>query len=79
MFLNNLEDVAYERQKALREEAEQMWLIKIVQRRQSNKQRVLRKVLNWTGAQMANWGYHLQACYDAAVEPAVSDSSVSQS
>ena len=79
MWLNNLELVAHEWQKAARQEADQIRLIKSFQRRPSNRPRILRKVMNWTGARMVNWGCWLQAGYDAAVEPVVADCTGSHS
>jgi hypothetical protein len=61
MFSYNLiEYMAYERHKALLLEAERMRVVKILQHQQSGNGKVSRKVRNWIGTQMVNWGLKLQ-------------------
>jgi hypothetical protein len=62
MFPGNVEFIAYERHKDLLQEAERMRLINAVQRQQANDRAASRKLTNWIGAQMVQWGLRLQGC-----------------
>lgn len=57
---NNMEFMAGEHRRDLRQEAEQMRLIKAAGVPQPHYWEVVRNILNWLGDHLVQWGAHLQ-------------------
>jgi len=70
MFPNNMEFMAGEHRQDLRQEAEQMRLIKAAGLQQSDSWVVVRKVTSWLGSQLMRWGAKLHG-YGPAPSPEV--------
>ena len=70
MFPNNMEFMTGEHRQDLRQEAEQMRLIKAAGLQQSDYGLVVRKVTEWLGSQLIKWGAKLHS-YGTAPSPEV--------